>query len=77
MQSVTDADGNVTYYVYDLSRRVISETDGYGTAAAVTTTMADDPAGDLSSETTGQSPNNAYGRIRRRRRTPTTACAGC
>ena len=58
--SMTDPDGNVTTYAYDAAGNETQEIDAYGTAAAVTTAMVFDDAGQMTSETTGQSSNQNY-----------------
>jgi RHS repeat-associated protein len=49
-----------TSYAYDVMNRQIQVITGYGTAAAVTATMIYDAAGNLLSETTGQSTTASY-----------------
>jgi YD repeat-containing protein len=60
VRTVTGPNGNVTSYGYDANRHVTTESDGYGSAVASTTTMLYDAAGNLLSETTGQSVTASY-----------------
>jgi len=59
VRTVTGPNGDVTSYGYDAHRHVTTEIDGYGSAVA-STTMRYDAAGNLLSETTGQSVTASY-----------------
>jgi RHS repeat-associated protein len=58
--SLAYAQLSTTSYAYDAQNRQIEKIDGYGSSVASTTTMLYDPAGNLLSETTGQSVTTGY-----------------
>jgi RHS repeat-associated protein len=64
-QSTTAAYAHVstTSYGYDALNRMVKKVVGYGTAGATTVTMIYDTAGNLLSETTGQSTTAAYANV--------------
>jgi RHS repeat-associated protein len=49
-ETQTDGEGHVTRFLYDAANRVSSRTDGFGTAAAATTTYVYDKVGNLLEE---------------------------
>src|SRR5205823_5757820 len=67
LQSVTDANNNVTSYGYDANRRVTTQIEGYGSAVPATTVYAYDAAGNLKSVTdaNGNVTSTSYDAARR------------